>query len=234
MSMNLILRHANELELARAAREGLDARLLRPAGAPAVPRGPRLERLAKTGGSIALVDRPSLDQTRQELRQKIEAQLDALRRSRPSGQTAVEPPSPSSPPPAPEPLPDRPMLDLGKSWHILHFVLTGQAWTGTMPAATLLAGGREIGRDLGYGPARASSPAETAAFARFLEALDVARLSSRLDMRKMARLGIYCVDSVDPGTLAGLRAELSRNFPRLTDFVGGAARSDDGMLMWMT
>ena len=44
-------------------------------------------------------------------------------------------------------------LELDKSWHVLHFLFTGHPSHGPMPAAALLSGGREIGDDLGYGPA---------------------------------------------------------------------------------
>src|SRR5271163_2074263 len=51
-------------------------------------------------------------------------------------------------------------LTLEKSWHCLHYLLTGTAWeTGTVLGKTIL-GGTEIGPDMGYGPARYLVPNE--------------------------------------------------------------------------
>jgi hypothetical protein len=127
-----------------------------------------------------------------------------------------------------------PVLDLHKSWHMLHYVLSGSAWTGAMPAATLLAGGRPVGADLGYGPARAVSEQETRDFARFLSGLDVTVLSARLDLDAMHRLGIYCAEDNDPGVLADLEEDLECFFPELQDFVSDAAGKRLGMLVWMS
>ena len=51
-------------------------------------------------------------------------------------------------------------ISLEKAWHGLHFLLTGDPWGGSGHAAFLLAGGREVGEDMGYGPARVIDAAE--------------------------------------------------------------------------
>src|SRR5262245_9734668 len=46
-------------------------------------------------------------------------------------------------------------LSLEKSWHGLHFILTGTAWEGSPPLDVIAAGGETVGNeDVGYGPAR--------------------------------------------------------------------------------
>lgn len=127
--------------------------------------------------------------------------------------------------------PRAPVLDLHKSWHILHFLFTGDAWEGELPAATLLAGGREVGEDLGYGRPRILEQRETGNFARFLCELDVPALAARLDGRAMKALGVYCADDVE--SVAGLHEDLSRYFPRLQSFVADAAARRSGLLIWM-
>jgi hypothetical protein len=127
--------------------------------------------------------------------------------------------------------PRAPVLDLHKSWHMLHFLFTGDAWEGELPAATLLAGGREVGEDLGYGPPRMLSQEETTRFARFLEGLDLAALSTRLDGKAMKALGVYCAE--DAESIADLREDLARYFPRLRAFVMDAAGKGRGLLIWM-
>jgi hypothetical protein len=55
-------------------------------------------------------------------------------------------------------MPD-PELDLGKSWHAIHYLLTGTGWEiGEGAAGAAILGGDEIGEDGGYGPARVLDP----------------------------------------------------------------------------
>jgi uncharacterized protein DUF1877 len=47
------------------------------------------------------------------------------------------------------------ILSLEKSWHGLHFLMTGEVWAGDPPLNFLTLGGEEVGDiDVGYGPAR--------------------------------------------------------------------------------
>lgn len=45
-------------------------------------------------------------------------------------------------------------LDIDKSWHGIHFILTGDIWEGAPPARDVILGGEAVGKDVGYGPAR--------------------------------------------------------------------------------
>ena len=78
-------------------------------------------------------------------------------------------------------------LALGRSWHVLHGLLAGSPLDGPRPASTLLAGGREIGPDLGHGRPRIASPDETRAFAAYVAPLCPHRLKSGIDPRRVAR-----------------------------------------------
>ncbi len=78
-----------------------------------------------------------------------------------------------------------------KLWHGLHFLLTGTVYEGTLPAAYLL-GGTPIGEeDVGYGPARSISAAETRIFSTYLDGLDRTEFLDRLDPDRMQALDIY-------------------------------------------
>jgi hypothetical protein len=56
-----------------------------------------------------------------------------------------------------------------KSWHGIHYLLNGEAWTGEPPLDFIVAGGHEVGDiDVGYGPARVFSSDELAAIIRAL------------------------------------------------------------------
>lgn len=50
-------------------------------------------------------------------------------------------------------MPD-PELDLDKTWHGIHYLLTGTAWEISAGADAAILGGDDIGEDNGYGPPR--------------------------------------------------------------------------------
>lgn len=125
------------------------------------------------------------------------------------------------------------LLDLHKSWHVLHFLFTGEADGGTPPANALM-GGRELGEDMGYGPPRLHEIAGTAAFARFLAPLTVAELQARIDIRRMNSLGIYGCEDADEGSAGEISDDVAHYFPLLQSFVADAAKNGNGLLMWLS
>ncbi|PPD46458.1 MAG: hypothetical protein CTY15_00020 [Methylocystis sp.] len=214
MSMTLYLKHATQSDLARFVRDGVyDADLgveeERHIAGESFLRLKELELIYVAGEGRAAFSPAA--------REMLFDHFDLMRRRgfgvKPMGSPAA------------------PVLDLHESWHMLHFLFTGDAWEGELPVATLLAGGREVGEDLGYGRPRMLSVTETEDFARFLEPLQVASLTARLDGQAMKALGVYCVQ--DEESCADLRDDLARYFPRLRSFVGDAARKGRGMLIWM-
>lgn len=118
-------------------------------------------------------------------------------------------------------------LELDKSWHVLHYLFTGRAWDGPMPAAALLTGGREVGEDLGYGPARALSAKETQAFAQFLASQSETALAKKMNVSQMQSMEIYSVDDDSP-------EDLNHYFPQLKSYVADAAAKGQGLLIWMS
>jgi Domain of unknown function (DUF1877) len=118
-------------------------------------------------------------------------------------------------------------LELDKSWHVLHYVLTGAAWDGPLPAAALLTGGREVGEDLGYGPARVLSAKETQAFALYLGMQSEASLVKKLNVPKMRSMDIYCADD-------DCEEDLNHYFPQLKSYVSDAAAKGQGLVIWMS
>jgi hypothetical protein len=84
------------------------------------------------------------------------------------------------------------LSDLDKSWHGIHYLLTGSADEGGAPLDFLVAGGREVGdEDVGYGPPRAFSAAETRAIAAALAAVTDEELRARFAPEAMMRAEIY-------------------------------------------
>jgi hypothetical protein len=89
-------------------------------------------------------------------------------------------------------------LDLDKAWHGIHFLLTGtngfqeDCEENSGPRHYLLHGGRPIGEiDVGYGPAKAISSAETKKFAEVLNAETVESLKRQYDPEVMADEQVY-------------------------------------------
>ena len=83
-------------------------------------------------------------------------------------------------------------LFLDKSWHGIHFLLTGTAWEGVRPLHLLVAGGEDIGDiDVGQGPARAVTAEQVAEASRALAALSDESIRSRFDPPAMLRAKIY-------------------------------------------
>ena len=82
--------------------------------------------------------------------------------------------------------------DLDKAWHGLHYLFTGTAWEGDPPLNFLVTGGREVGdEEVGYGPARTFTPAETREIAGALAALSDEQLRARFAPQEMMRLEVY-------------------------------------------
>jgi hypothetical protein len=71
-------------------------------------------------------------------------------------------------------------LEIGKTWHGLHYILTGRAWDGDWPGNFLLQGGSgvcDIG--VGYGPAHVLTSTQVAEVNQFLATRPVDDLASR-------------------------------------------------------
>jgi uncharacterized protein DUF1877 len=93
--------------------------------------------------------------------------------------------------------------DLEKSWQGIHYLLTGTAWESDPPLNFLLAGGREVDIEIGLGPPRVHTAAETRIIASAFAGIDDAELRRRYAPEEMTRLEIY-PDIWDRNPAAGL------------------------------
>jgi hypothetical protein len=83
-------------------------------------------------------------------------------------------------------------LSLEKSWHGLHYLLTGDAVQGEPPLNFLLDGGATVGdEDIGYGPARILDPALVAEVNAALTGFSESEFDARLDPAAMTAAEIY-------------------------------------------
>ena len=123
-------------------------------------------------------------------------------------------------------------LDMDKSWHLIHFLLTGSAWGGEGPVANAILGGKEIvDTDAGYGPFRYLSPADVQATSEALAEVDTNSLWSRFDAKQVSEADIY----TSPWTGDDPEREyIAQNYMALRNFYSSAAAAGDGMLLYIS
>jgi hypothetical protein len=80
---------------------------------------------------------------------------------------------------------------LDKSWHGIHFLLTGSALPSDSLASKVIFGGESIGPDQGYGPAQLLTPSEVKQVAELLSRESSEMLAERYDPQAMERAKVY-------------------------------------------
>jgi hypothetical protein len=81
---------------------------------------------------------------------------------------------------------------LNKSWHAIHFVLTGSRLGGEEPLNFLVAEGQPVGDvDVGYGPARVFPSERVRQIAQALQPIDEFEFARRVDLRRFDEERIY-------------------------------------------
>jgi Domain of unknown function (DUF1877) len=124
-------------------------------------------------------------------------------------------------------------LSLEKSWHGLHFVLTGSAWEGEEPLNFLASGGQPIGEeDVGYGPARALFATGVAALDKALASVNEDEFRRRFDLAGMVRAEVY--PSIWDEPLANLLEEYGSYFQEFKSFVHTAAERGYAIVVAIT
>ena len=122
-------------------------------------------------------------------------------------------------------------LDVDKSWHAIHFLLTGSVWEGDPPLGNAVLGGIPLGEvDVGYGPARARAPHEVQEVAEALQAISVEALMSRYDAGALQVADIY-PQIWDEGETAW--EYVGENYRALRDFFLMAGEAGDAMLVYV-
>jgi hypothetical protein len=118
-------------------------------------------------------------------------------------------------------------LNLEKSWHVLHYLLTGKVEEAPPPLGNAILGGKEIGEDLGYGPARFLRRSRSARLQRPWRRFPGDDLAGRFDLKAMKAARIYPVR--DKSEL-----DLAQNyFEQLPGYYSGAAANGNAMLLWV-
>jgi hypothetical protein len=80
---------------------------------------------------------------------------------------------------------------LDKSWHGIHYLLTGSVDSNGSLASKVIMGGEDIGPDRGYGPAQLLEPGEVKAIAQLLEQTTPDVLRKRFKPKEMTQADVY-------------------------------------------
>jgi hypothetical protein len=80
---------------------------------------------------------------------------------------------------------------LDKSWHGIHYLLTGSVDSNGSLASKVIMGGEDIGPDRGYGPAQLLEPGEVKAIAQLLEQTTPDMLRKRFKPKEMTQADVY-------------------------------------------
>lgn len=121
-------------------------------------------------------------------------------------------------------------VSLEKSWHGLHFTLTGSAEGGDPPLNFLLIGGTPVGdEDVGYGPARILDPDEVVALNGALAAISDEEFARRFDLGELAEADVY--PSVWDEPLEDLLEEFGAYFDEAKAIVERAAAEGEALLI---
>jgi hypothetical protein len=124
---------------------------------------------------------------------------------------------------------DSRVLDIDKAWHGIHYLLAGSGEPTRDVRSLAIFGGKEVGDDLGYGPARLLSPADVKEVARVLKEESLEKLSARYDPKKMEKLQIYPEIWVREGKEAF--EYLAEYYRKLAAFYENAAASGSALLL---
>ena len=126
-------------------------------------------------------------------------------------------------------------VDLDKAWHGIHYLLTGTAWEGDKPLNFLVAGGRPVGDiDVGYGPARVLSAAETRAAHEALTQLSDEDLRGRFDPGDMTSKEIYPEIWDRPPEEDDTLSYVLEHVGTLREFLAQAVEQRQGLVVHLT
>jgi|SRR6266853_965806 len=131
-----------------------------------------------------------------------------------------------SPPEAPR---KEPGLSLEKSWHGIHYLLTGVAEGGKPPLSWAVLGDKEIpdtGKLMGYGPARVLTAEQAESVAKAIARFSKEEFWKRFDLKAMKTAQVYGV------SVAKDREYLWSYFQKLKTFYLRTTKNHNGLLSY--
>jgi hypothetical protein len=130
------------------------------------------------------------------------------------------------------------VLDLEGSWHGLHFLFTGTAWDGELPAAFLVKGGTELedSDETDEAVVRVLDPGQVRAIDAWLQSLSGPALGQRYDARRMAELEIEpeALRATDIAQEQPLVERLLEGFEELRAYVRDTCERGQGIVIQLS
>ncbi len=124
-------------------------------------------------------------------------------------------------------------LDLEEAWHAIHFLLTGSAWDGKPPLNFVATGGKELGEDHGYGPARSLSATQVRRLAAALDKYPTEALLQRFDPRALTAADVYPGIWSRPAEDEDTRRYVAAHYDELRKFVMEGAAAGQAWVVWI-
>jgi hypothetical protein len=123
------------------------------------------------------------------------------------------------------------MIDIDKSWHAIHFLLTRDPKGGEEPLCHAVLGGTTIEEvEMDYGPPRYLTPEQVRDVAAALRNLPNQELCDRIDPERLREADIY------PGSWDGGEEDLEYVldwYGELVRFFRKASESGDAVILWI-
>lgn len=119
-------------------------------------------------------------------------------------------------------------IDIDKSWHGIHFILSKIAISGNTVLEQAILGGEPLGEDVGYGPARVLMPSEVKEITAALSGISIKQFESEFDPVAMEAEEIYPQIWNDDEDVVEY---LTHFFPGLVAFYVEAANRGQGMVL---
>jgi len=122
-------------------------------------------------------------------------------------------------------------IDVDKSWHGIHFILSEIAKDGATALESAILGGEPLGEDFGYGPARVLTPSEVQAVAAAMSSITDEAFAAKFDPVAMEDGEIYPqIWERDGGEALDY---LQHFFPSLVTFYADAAKQGNAVVLWL-
>jgi hypothetical protein len=122
-------------------------------------------------------------------------------------------------------------VGLNKTWHAIHFVLTGSRLGGEAPLNFLVDEGTPVGEvDVGFGPARVLRSDQVRRIAAALVAIDPDEVARRVDVQRFDQEAIYPGHWQRNGSGVD---DVVTSYRAMRDLIGRAADRGQGLVLYV-
>lgn len=130
-------------------------------------------------------------------------------------------------------------LNIGKTWHAIHFLLTGTNNASPSPLGNLVMGGTPLGDlenvDFDYGPACFLTPSEVQEVAEAISSISLAEFQARFDPQVLYTADVYpmMLWKSEQQTVEDLIEDITSHYISLVKFFQKAANCGEVVLFYI-